>query len=1164
MNERLQLLEKENKELRAPSPFACVLRSEQGAAVASGVRSEQEAAVASGEQSEQGAAVASGVRSEQGAAVASGEQSEHGAAVASGVRSEQGAAVASGVVELASISAVDSGSGQGGNEQSIEPSHVESLCATTHPVETERSEQDCEGLCNRVSSDHDHDQQPSVSSPSSPAGPMDQEAERSASFNFEGGPYNGRIGSEDATSGRVSDIDSSDPKKSTTSLLGVAQAPKSVTFGAAALDLAAEAALAAVDGPGSPPENPPASRITPMMKLSSASQAETSIAVEPKAAPPDVPPLSRQIDPPPSVEVCVGDAEHDEEVKAAISIQRRFRGFVARKQQNKMMAVAAMTTLAAAKAKSSLGGGHWGLLSKIQATKDPAQKESKWAKARTNIEHIKLVQQASAADNLSPISGTDDDGLGIYRRSLDYPVDSLEPEDGDKKADEETAPLLGLIPAVLRKSLGRSVRWFSRGAFELQRVNSLDSTPIVVQNEDELLRSKKKRWMLRRQHVLFRLWAIIVSIFFQLPGSQRLARKVLTPLHLRLTLQVQKLTNSADVRVRAAILVAISVANICVGATIYKLVTGVSWNRALFKVYSILFNAPGTDVTAEPTFIGSLVANIIFMTGILVFAVLLGMIGEEVGNQIMALRSGTGKLRLDRHILLLNWNYDLVPVLRQLIAAARCRSHVYHGRTIVILADKEKHILDADVLAAISRTAGGEASNLEIHTRSGKPYRVADLQLVSAAEAAYVIMLYPASDSHTLSSASIPFAEHGKAEAMKAATVAAMSTLGKFNNKNLIVQVPHDIPPEHQQLEAVQDLLAAEGLAVQVVRISEAKLVDRLVAQTALQPGVLTVLKLTLRQGVDYRYVWINVTEGKGGSFSELRRRYLDVIVLGYLSSAGVGTEEIPNSPLHLNPDETDMVVPGDKLVALARDHIVSSGGPRATPDMARPTYEKASQRAVHRISRMRTDEVPGKRVLVIGWPTAALGQLVEGINAFAAPGTQITFVLNRRPGLHNMPEVSGKTMFKFIERNVSSMIAIESFACYECARAVCKILKNMDSADADALVLSALFQIQRMAADIKHRVHVVAKAYSSNTKKVAKEFFKGLTHCYVTFELIIPNQMTSAILTQIVEAGRLLQMSVLGYSQEGGMIPILAPPMDSFITLCEGDKFVVVADLVQ
>ncbi len=41
------------------------------------------------------------------------------------------------------------------------------------------------------------------------------------------------------------------------------------------------------------------------------------------------------------------------------------------------------------------------------------------------------------------------------------------------------------------------------------------------------------------------------------------------------------------------------------------------------------------------------------------------------------------------------------------------------------------------------------------------------------------------------------------------------------------MQVPHEIPPEHQQLEAVQDLLATEGLAVQVVRISEMKVVDR-------------------------------------------------------------------------------------------------------------------------------------------------------------------------------------------------------------------------------------------------------------------------------------------------------------------------------------------------
>ena len=44
-----------------------------------------------------------------------------------------------------------------------------------------------------------------------------------------------------------------------------------------------------------------------------------------------------------------------------------------------------------------------------------------------------------------------------------------------------------------------------------------------------------------------------------------------------ITRQYQKLTNSADVRVRAALLVAISVANVTVGATLYRAVTGTGW-----------------------------------------------------------------------------------------------------------------------------------------------------------------------------------------------------------------------------------------------------------------------------------------------------------------------------------------------------------------------------------------------------------------------------------------------------------------------------------------------------------------------------------------------------------------------------------------------------------
>eukprot|EP00798_Chlamydomonas_sp_ICE-L_P017040 gene17040-23332_t len=172
---------------------------------------------------------------------------------------------------------------------------------------------------------------------------------------------------------------------------------------------------------------------------------------------------------------------------------------------------------------------------------------------------------------------------------------------------------------------------------------------------------------------------------------------------------------------------------------------------------------------------------------------------------------------------------------------------------------------------------------------------------------------------------------------------------------------------------------------------------------------------------------------------------------------------------------------------------------------------------------------------------------------------------MSKKPLPHQMPEPFENITFKFIERLVT--MSVEDFTVGGIATAETVVVgasEGMRYPDTDSLVLSALFQIQRIAVDMKHRVHVVAKASSSNTKKVAKVFFRQLTHSYVTFELIIPNQMTSAILTQIVEAGKLLQMSVLGYSQQGGMRPILAPPMESFISLCEGDKFVVVADLVN
>jgi hypothetical protein len=38
----------------------------------------------------------------------------------------------------------------------------------------------------------------------------------------------------------------------------------------------------------------------------------------------------------------------------------------------------------------------------------------------------------------------------------------------------------------------------------------------------------------------------------------------------------------------------------------------------------------------------------------------------------------------------------------------------------------------------------------------------------------------------------------------------------------------------------------------------------------------------------------------------------------------------------------------------------------------------------------MSTDEMPGKTVLVVGWPLDAMEELLEGLKGFAAPGTTV------------------------------------------------------------------------------------------------------------------------------------------------------------------------------
>ena len=92
--------------------------------------------------------------------------------------------------------------------------------------------------------------------------------------------------------------------------------------------------------------------------------------------------------------------------------------------------------------------------------------------------------------------------------------------------------------------------------------------------------------------------------------------------------------NVADVRIRGAAIVGISLLNVSIGAIAYKLASGRSWATSFFRVYSVLLDAPNASCLDDTGLAASLVLNVLYIVGLVVFAVLIGMVGEEVAVQV--------------------------------------------------------------------------------------------------------------------------------------------------------------------------------------------------------------------------------------------------------------------------------------------------------------------------------------------------------------------------------------------------------------------------------------------------------------------------------------------------------------------------------------------------
>ena len=173
---------------------------------------------------------------------------------------------------------------------------------------------------------------------------------------------------------------------------------------------------------------------------------------------------------------------------------------------------------------------------------------------------------------------------------------------------------------------------------------------------------------------------------------------------------------------------------IILGGILYKLVSKDSIADGSWRAYTLLNNVPGADATADETGIGKFVSNTIYMVGVLTFAVVIGIISDRVSSGVEGIRVSNERVQEVGHTVVVNWGPSTRPLLRQLENARR-EGRI--GGPVVILSEKEKEEMDAEVAAELKAGSSG----LSVITRHGSPSELANMDRVASGTARRIIVL---------------------------------------------------------------------------------------------------------------------------------------------------------------------------------------------------------------------------------------------------------------------------------------------------------------------------------------------------------------------------------------------------------------------------------------
>lgn len=550
-------------------------------------------------------------------------------------------------------------------------------------------------------------------------------------------------------------------------------------------------------------------------------------------------------------------------------------------------------------------------------------------------------------------------------------------------------------------------------------------------------------------------------------------------------------------------ILAVTIPLTLIGGECYRRAAGVTMEDALWKAYNVLSDTPGADIIAEKNWRATVVTHTIFLAGTFTFAVLLGILTDDISSAVLRVRTGNYPLVEDRHTVVLGWNKQLMPVLRQISYARAMSSGDVFGQPVVVLADRDKEEMDALVRDDLKGFHGA------VITRHGKPSQLADLVRVSADTAKTVIVLHPDCD------------DEATASAQKAATLAALRAAGGVRGQSLVVQASgadDAVTDRYNAAAAAVAQLRAAG-APQIVTLSNTDCLGKLMSNVALQPGLETVFADLLQYedvGVAGAEMYIAASQhAAGSSFRDVRRGYRSASVCGYIDAAS-GT-------LHMNPPDDAQLSPGDRLVLVADSvaKITHRTKPPA-PDSTPAAVETARAAVVTALANS-----PRQRVVVLSFDGDQDG-LVQDLRHGSHHDTRVTVVCESSAGGGTGAAEGARRKLlprrrwpSLLRGHPASQATLSQLKWQEVDTVVIAGLSGRQADSADAQVVASIIQLQQLLRQLPARrtpLRVVACISHPSTRQVVEDMTGsqlGEAPLLIT-HLLNPDELLSGILAQV------------------------------------------------